>query len=74
MPLVQEIDSASRLPAGITSASASALIERGTYGAALPYSPTDMWEVLQAWLMHFFPQRYRREVATEVFRQGRIIG
>jgi hypothetical protein len=74
MPLVQEIDVASRLAEGVTAASAAALIEVAVQGSALPYPPVNMWEVLQSWLLHFFPQRYRREVATEVFRQGRVIG
>jgi hypothetical protein len=74
MPLVQEIDAASCLAEGVTAATAAALIEAAAQGLALPYPAIDMWEVLQSWLLHFFPQRYRREVATEVFRQGRVIG
>jgi hypothetical protein len=72
MPLVQEIDIASRQ--GVTTAAAAALIEGSARGAPLPYPSPDMWEVLQAWLMHFFPDRYRREATTEVFRHGRVIG
>ena len=72
MPFIQEIDVAAR--DGVNAAAASDLIEGMALGETLPYAPADMWEVLQAWLMHFFPNRYRREAATEVFRQGRVIG
>ena len=74
MPLVEAIDTASRLTEGLTATTAANLIESAAQGSALPYSAGEMWEVLQSWLLYFFPQRYRREVATEVFRQGRIIG
>jgi hypothetical protein len=74
MPLVQEMDAASRLPEGVTASTGAALIEAASLGSILPYPSTDMWEVLQAWLLYFFPERYRREPATEIFRQGRIIG
>jgi hypothetical protein len=72
MPLVQEIDISAR--EGVTTDKAVELIESAASGAELPYSPSDTWEVLMMWLMHFFPQRYRREPETEVFRQGRVIG
>ena len=72
MPLVKEIDVAAR--DGVTAADAVALIERVASETTFPYAPVEMWEILQAWLMHFSPDRYRREAATEIFRQGRVIG
>lgn len=71
MPLVQEIDAATS--AGITSQAATQLIEDRTKGLVIPYAAAEMWEILQAWLIHFFPQYYRREAVTEVFRRGRVI-
>lgn len=72
MPLVQEIDIASQQ--GLTAVAAAQLIERAARGSPLPYPATDMWEILQAWLIHFFPDHYRLEATTEVFRHGRVIG
>ena len=72
MPFVKEIDVAAR--DGVTAADAVALIERVAIETTFPYAPAEMWEVLQAWLMHFFPTRYRRQTATEMFRRGRVIG
>jgi hypothetical protein len=71
MPLVQEIDAAAS--GGITSQQATQLIEERTQGQTLPYPPPVMWEVLQTWLMYFFPRRYRTEAAAEVFRRGRVL-
>ncbi len=59
MPLVQEIDVAAQK--GLTPEAAAGFISEAAASAGLPYSPTEMWEVLQAWLMHLFPDRYRRE-------------
>jgi len=74
IPLVQAVDEASKRPEGLTSAQAVALIQGKLGEASWPHSAVEMWEVLQAWLTFFFPQRYRTEPATEVFRQGRILG
>jgi hypothetical protein len=72
MPLVQEIDLAAQR--GLAPEAAAALISAAEGSDDLAYSPAEMWEVLQAWLMHFFPGQYRREPSSEIFRQGRIIG
>jgi hypothetical protein len=72
MPLVQEIETATQN--GLTPEAAAALISEATGSNDLPYSSIEMWEVLQAWLIYFFPGRYRREPSSELFRRGRIIG
>jgi hypothetical protein len=72
MPLVQEIELAAQN--GLTPEAASTLISEATGSNVPPYSSIEMWEVLQAWLMYFFPGHYRREPSSELFRRGRIIG
>lgn len=72
IPLIQEIDKVSK--DGITSESASSLIEKHTQGNQIAFTPADMWEILQAWLTYFFPERYRRETTSIIFRQGKVIG
>lgn len=72
MPLVQEIELAAQN--GLTPEAASTLISEANGSNGLPYSSIEMWEVLQAWLIYFFPGRYRREPSSELFRRGRIIG
>lgn len=72
MPVVRKIDEAAER--GIATETAVSLLEREVAGAALPYSGEETWEVLQAWLTQFFPGRYLRTPATEVFRRGRVVG
>lgn len=72
MPVVRTIDEAAE--SGIAAESAVSLLEREVDGAALPYSKEETWEVLQAWLIQFFPGRYVRSAASEVFRRGRVLG
>jgi hypothetical protein len=71
MPLVMDIDQ--RAATGITDEQAVALIVGAVGTDALPYPPADMWEVLKAWLAHFFPSTYRRTAHGEVFVRGRQI-
>ena len=72
MPFVQQIETAAAN--GLSSEAAAAMIGAASNSTGLPYSATEMWEVLQAWLIYFFPGRFRREPAGEMFRQGRVIG
>jgi hypothetical protein len=65
VPLVQGIDLASK--GGLNTADAVAMIGKIDN---LPHSAEETWEVLQAWLEHFFPNRYLREVASTIFRSG----
>lgn len=58
MPIVMHIDR--RAGTGITDEQAIALITEAAGADNLPYSPADMWQVLKAWLAHFFPGAYRR--------------
>lgn len=72
MPLIREVDAAASQ--GLSNAEAVKIIERAKQASAMPYEADAMWEVLRAWLVHFFPHRYYREPTSEVFRHGRVIG
>lgn len=71
MPLVMEVDR--RAATGITDEQAIALIAAAAGADPLPYPPAGMWEVLKAWLAHFFPGIYRRSAQGEVLVRGRQI-
>ncbi len=49
-----------RAATGMTDKQAIALVTDDVGADSLPYPPADMWEVLKAWLAHFFPGTYRR--------------
>jgi hypothetical protein len=72
IPLVQEIDRAAGQ--GLTTNSASALIIAAAKSEPLPYAPAETWEVLQAWLMHFFRTAIGASQSPRCFRHGRVIG
>lgn len=70
MPLVTEIDQLSQR--GITDTQAcDFLIEN--LGNQLDPKPEVIWRVLKDWLVHFFPETYRREAPQETFVKGRAI-
>lgn len=71
MPLVMDIER--HAATGITDEQAIALITEAVGTEALPYPAAGMWEVLKAWLAHFFPGTYRRTAQGEVFVRGRQI-
>jgi len=69
MPIVQLVDAAAQ--SGLPTRDAIALIEKVTGSEPLPYSAAEMWEILQAWLEYFFPDKYRSETADTVFKKSR---
>jgi len=36
-------------------------------------SPSDAWEILKKWMIHFFPEEYRIEVGQEILVKSRVI-
>lgn len=72
MGLVQEISH--RALSGISNEDAISLILSLHETLSDSYAPTDQWEILQAWLLEFYPTIYRREPSAEIFRIGRIVG
>lgn len=71
MPLIKEIEQGAF--SGLSDEAAVALLEAKGDVAEMPHASSEMWEILRAWLMYFFPDRYRREATTEVFRIGKVI-
>jgi hypothetical protein len=72
MPFIRRIAEASKT--GITSEAAMQIIQSESASDHWPYALKETWEVLQKWLLHFFPDRYRSHPTGEIFSQGRVIG
>lgn len=72
MPLIREIDGAAA--EGLNARDAEALISANEPTGGPAYSPSETWEVLKAWLLHFFPAHYRREAGDEILKKGKVIG
>jgi len=70
MQLIRDIDAAAA--AGLDAASAISIITSNITTSAETIAPDVQWEILQDWLLYFFPNNYRKEVTSEVFRSGRI--
>lgn len=71
MPLINDIELGASL--GLSDDAAIAMLEAKGDAATMPHAVSEMWEILRAWLMYFFPDRYRREAKTEVFRTGKVL-
>lgn len=73
MPLIKEVDKQARSGKGLSDDRAISLIEAEV--ELNEHGPTakERWEILREWMMFFFPNRYMREQATEVFRAGRVM-
>jgi len=71
MSLIQAIQAAAAK--GISPEEAAAMIEAEAGAGEFAYSPKDMWEVLRSWLIHFYPNQYRREPTAEVLRRSQVL-
>lgn len=72
MPLFSEID---RLTSsGLIDTKASELLsQRLEDGAGLVDDYISTWQIIKAWLIHFFPEKYRLEPSQEMLVKGREI-
>lgn len=68
MPLINRIDRKSI--SGISDQEAETIL---TQRANLVHSSEVHWRIVKSWLIHFFPERYRRRTETEVLVRSRII-
>lgn len=70
MPLMIEIDRLAS--AGLTDSQACDMLSSKQI-AASGHDADQVWRVLKAWLVHFFPSTYRLETGQEVLVRGRVL-